>query len=847
MDDAFKLNELKSLILQKLHIRAITPGDCRRISIEISKTLNKNVSETTIKRLFGFAMARHNFSRFTLTTLFEYVDQVHLLENVPNDVFHTAKRSPREDLHLAASDLTTYTLQGIRNRSGLPYEMTISRKFAEHDFLEFLKNEQRFTVFIAHPGYGKTTLLSHLVEDLFYSGNPATKNSTVLFTTLDSLITEDGPFNLENDLKEQLGIPARENLVRYIEENYNDEDEKFVLVLDGFAEVILNREIKNQLFDGIINFICALEQSKSIKLVMSMRCTTWIRFYERMRHSAWLRSAWFQGNYFNLNDLSNVPPLTNKEVDQIIAKMNLPDLKEINPKLKAQLKFPFHIQLYYQLKEEDPNFNYYSNVTTYELISRFIQEKIYRSNYYTEKILFLKKIIKFTNYGKDGNAVAKDKLITELAPFKNAYTDLLAEGILMEERRFENFHPMEYVRFVHPNIFEYFLFIEILENFNLHINAAVFQHIKVEYDCNPARFILLQWAVRFLVKRGELNTLSFIFNLGLDNYEKNYLLLFIAENLKHRSNSHSDTLRLIKETDLHNTIIKELISFDFIDSCYKEAVSVLIDITDNDEHALIYHSILAIPDILSLDKMAILNRIRNLARYKHLSANWIIDPVDATNLVYEKILNGSVNSQDALTRILRIDAAANTHGLKKKTPDTNEAISYLFAFVINLFHGKQQFVPSIIQSIEHLHPHLFHQRSPFSIYLFNVLGIAKSRITPDAKTDQIERIMRHVYQHKYRYSLTKYAESLYLMLQAEQSRNRMEYSRAIELTEECIFIFKRNQLYANCLLSYNLLISIYAELKDHTKVDECKYERLCFMEEHDISRHLFALPKEVYS
>ena len=131
-----RLNELKGLILSKLGIRFITPADCKRISIEISKHLNKNVSETTIKRLYGFAVVKHNFSTFTLTTLAEYVD----MAGVPNDKIALPIEIPDEwtTLKEKTDIITQFTLKTIRNRSGIPYEMTISRKFAEHDFNDFL-------------------------------------------------------------------------------------------------------------------------------------------------------------------------------------------------------------------------------------------------------------------------------------------------------------------------------------------------------------------------------------------------------------------------------------------------------------------------------------------------------------------------------------------------------------------------------------------------------------------------------------------------------------------------------------------------------------------------------------
>ncbi|MCD0486659.1 hypothetical protein LPB86_00345 [Pedobacter sp. MC2016-14] len=844
-DEIFKINELKSLILSKLDIRAITPGDCKRISIEITKTLNKTVSETTIKRLFGFAVAKHNFSRFTLTTLFEYVDQVHLMEPVTAE-YNKALivNTPRKEIHTAATKITEYTLKGIRNRSGLPYDLTIGRKFAEHDFQFFYNSNFRFTSFIAQPGYGKTTLLSHLVESTFLADDSPYKNSTVFFSNIYNLITEDRPFNLEERLKEQLGIPAKENMLQYVDLYYKPAGAKLIIILDGFGEVILKREIKEQIFDSIINFICALEDTENIKVVMSMRCTTWIRFYERMRHSSYLKSVWFRGNYFNMNDVSNVPPLTAKEVDQIVSRMPILDGKEINQKLKAQLKFPFHIQLYYQLNEEDPNFNYYTNLSFYELISRFIQEKIYRSNYYTEKILFLKKIILLTAYGDKGSSVLKSELINELSAFTNAYMELLADGILMEEKRFENAHPQEVVRFVHPHIFEYFLFIEILEKFNLNIGTSVFDYIKKEYANNQVYFIILQWAIRFLIKIGDFKMLTSVFTLGLNTYEKNYLMLFTAENLKYRINTHSDTYELIKEHRLHESIIKELTSFDLIDNCYKEAIAALLEIADTDESALVYQSILAIPDILSLNRDKILERIEQLAKYRTLSKDWIVDPFVAIEVIYQKITDTSITANEAASNIIHLKGLDLSPVIPLKTKD---AISYILALAVNLFYGTQQKAVKIIETMGARHPQIFCGRSPFTVYMLNILGTALSRTQPGKKADQIERILCSILKNKTAATMTKYSETLFSIYKAEQSRNRQEYAKAVSYAEDVIDILKKYELNLNCLKVYNLIISIYTQANDVVKANEYKYERLCFLEDKGIPVQLFPIAKEILS
>lgn len=73
MSNTLILHELKRLILAKADIRVISPSDCGIISLAVQKELKKNISETTIKRLFGFAIHTHEFSRFTINTLAEYV------------------------------------------------------------------------------------------------------------------------------------------------------------------------------------------------------------------------------------------------------------------------------------------------------------------------------------------------------------------------------------------------------------------------------------------------------------------------------------------------------------------------------------------------------------------------------------------------------------------------------------------------------------------------------------------------------------------------------------------------------------------------------------------------------
>lgn len=837
MEEISALNEVKSLILLKTGIRTITPADCKRISIEISKTLNKNVSETTIKRLYGFAVVKHNFSKFTLTTLSEYVNKEEL-DNWGVPVSASLPESPPDwtDIRNNAKRITDFSLKGIRNRSGIPYEMTISRKFAEHDLDDFFKSNYSFTCFISQPGYGRTILLSHLVEKFFNQESSSYQDSTAMFIMANSFFNKEHvSLNFEEQLKMQLGIPHKESLLEHVQENYATTGKKFVVFLDGFSELIIKKDLKKELFESIINFICSIENIDCIKLVMSMRSTTWMRFYDCIRHSAFLKSKWFPGNYFNQNEVSNVPPLTGKEVDLIICKINHTDVYELNPKLKSQLKFPLYIQLYYQLREEDPYFNYSTSITFHELISRFIQEKIYRSNYYTEKILFLKKIIQLTDFGKKMDNVPKDLLISELSAFKNAYMELLSEGILVEEKSQTDYQPKEYVRFIYPHIFEYFLFIELLEKFHLQVDWAFFQYIQNSYESNNVRFHLLQWTIRFIVRIGDFRSLAHIFDLHLNYFERNYLILFIAENLRFRCRYSPDTIRLLTDHKLHDIIIKQLINFDFVDSCYKEAVTVLADVADTDENRMIYQSILAIFDIMSLDQEKLGIRLNKMSAMN--VQDWLINPYEAASLIYMKLSNKPAEAHQIEKDL------GNQHYpfLETKAAlDTKQGISYMLILLLNAFYGNDEGSIKIIAAISKLHPRVFSKRSAFTIFMMNLYGFACSKINPGKKTDQIERILVEIHNNKARFKLTEYSESVLRMMQTNQLRRRGDYVQAYEYANECIQIFKRNDLNLNCIMMYDIIIEIFKDLKDPLKVNEYKYEKLCFMEERKIPHKLLA-------
>ena len=117
---------------------------------------------------------------------------------------------------------------------------------------------------------------------------------------------------------------------------------------------------------------------------------------------------------------------------------------------------------------------------------------------------------------------------------------------------------------------------------------------------------------------------------------------------------------------------------------------------------------------------------------------------------------------------------------------------------------------------------------------------ASARINPGKKTDQMENILVKLYDDG-RINQTLYAQSVLLSFKAEQSKNRKEYSLALQYAEECLLIYKRNEVALNELFIYNLIIDIYTQLGDKVKIEEYTYKKTYLLERKGITVPIFTL------
>lgn len=528
------LDKLRSQILLKAGIEIISPSDCQQIAISINKTINKSISKTTIKRLFGFAIAKNNFSKFTINALLEYaeIDDPIIIESASTYI----KKYNADDwkqIYLKAQTISKTTLKTVIKSSTIPYTYTVNRSFAEIDFTNFYSSSSSFAAFIGQPGSGKTILLSHLVQNCFLNAKGKYHTDVILYLAASNILNyAEKRTDLSIEIKQKLGIPGEKRLINAANEHFKQTGHRIIIIIDSFDELFATNTEKNIVFNELIAFLYELEESQAIKLVLGMRSYVWSRFYQLFRNSHYLKNKFHLGNHYEKRDITNIPPLEEKEIDLVLKRIHNQEPKELNPKLRAQFKQPFFFKFYNDIKDYYPQEFYHSDLIFNEIYLRYIELHLYQSEHAAQKLMLCAKLIEWSEHNFNDFEIDKKLLLKDFSVHKQAYMKLLAKGIIIEHKQLTNNSFKETFGFADKHLYIFFLFKYLQETFLNRTKDLLFKHI-LNYP-KPLVLTLLKWFVFIAIKHNEPNLPNMILKLKLTPDDHRYFSDFINENIKYR-------------------------------------------------------------------------------------------------------------------------------------------------------------------------------------------------------------------------------------------------------------------------------------------------------------------------
>ncbi|MGI4803129.1 MAG: hypothetical protein ACRYFL_00045 [Janthinobacterium lividum] len=406
---------LKDCVLATAGIKQLIPSECQKLSTFIFTSTKKTVSETTLKRIYGFAVSKFKPSPFTLQALAEYCgydgwESFCKQEDSAENTF--TEKCTWQGMCKHANITTQVTLQSLTKRSGIPFNLTIKRKFMNEHMNAFLQSGQTATIFTAQAGYGKTTGLCHVVEDLLSANTSSTydQNVVLFFSTHTINGIDSNKMNLGDWFLSFLGFPSVKSMIDLFEENESTKT-NFYLIIDGFDEFRFKQDQYLTFFNQLIDIISNYSKYSWFKIVLSMRSSTWLNSKYMIEEIPLLSEKWFSGFMLDENQTTNVLPFDTNEILTLSHNINPQNNSNDLPSIEIiqKLSYPLFFQLLYQNNTENFTIAETDYLSFYQVISSFAYSKIYQGKNSMEKILLLKALMEAFDFKNNLFAISKIK------------------------------------------------------------------------------------------------------------------------------------------------------------------------------------------------------------------------------------------------------------------------------------------------------------------------------------------------------------------------------------------------------------------------------------------------------
>ncbi|ATL46401.1 hypothetical protein COR50_03990 [Chitinophaga caeni] len=819
---------LQNEVLRQFGVDNITPGLCKPLSTAILGRTTKIVSETTLKRFFGFAAAQHSFSRYTLNTLSHYCGYKDWDEFQSKNVAATIKTSIAPsptiegctskwmELKAKANAVSQYTIQTLKNRSGIPFNYTVVRQETIQHIERFLNSDYPATVFIAPPGWGKSISLVHAVEHCWFNQNAAHTEDICWFINAHaagSLMMKG--FSLANWLDNQLNLGPGENLREYFSNNPQARSGKLVLIIDGFDELNLGSDKTKMLYSKLEDFVYSNDEHPWVKVILSVRSSTWSELFQRSQHYANFRKFWFMGRKMDEETNINIPLLSKEEMKSVLNHYHFDAQKveQLSDLFLQKLIHPYYLQLFCQLNEEHGDGFFDERLSLFEIASKFIQNRVFQSNKNTFKIAIIDKLLQLLDYGRNGLYADKALLLNKNTDLFPAYKELVTDNILVEENLSQEIMFNVKVRFTHNFMLEYFVAMHFYQNYGEHVREDMLNHILSYFPPSSFRISVLNWLVRCCINKQQYECIHAILKLPLTTNERSQILEYIVlhHNQEDRKPVALEEVFPIGFFKKHP--ISGFVNDDFVQYRKKKILDTFLGLAESTEDKLKIRSNLFVMALMQLDAESCefeLTNIRKLTADDEALTAMSIQPYEIFLFIYEYLKFGEVN-EDIKEKIYDCKWLWLIGGQKIGVAEEIVCKAMCFAF---LLMGDYQQLLNFTQRLFERYPQMLYSKGDvFRLTLLCWEAQAHLRVgnTKEGKRihEHIDRVLKLNLADQFS---TKHVQTLQKIIGAEICYQNGDYNRAIKLAESAMEMAQKLDFKLFALINYTILNKVYQDL-----------------------------------
>ena len=670
--------KLKTKLILKSGFERLLPSECKALSDRIFEKTNKRISETTLKRVYGFAHSKFNPSLFTIDAMAQYCDYrgwadfCEKQEDLPRKStsslsWNTVKQN--------ANKITHYTLQALKNRSGIPYNYTIKRSFINDQFNVFLQTDYTATALIAPSGYGKTIALCHWIDEQLELNVKAVNNDIILFFSSNALVnnTVSGR-NLNDWLISLLGYDGEGDIIALLNEDKKKEG-NFYLVIDNFDEYLFKSDQFQLLINEIADIISLYRSQPWFKIILTMRSATWINNKHLIIAD---HTNWFPGFISNINRAINVPLLDMGEINELCSKISPENDHVISVEVAEFLNNPLYFQFYYQSNSDNFSIKKIDQLSIHELISSYILNKIYLGPHSSEKLLLIYGLINDMDFTREVYTINKLKVYSLIKRYHHAYHDLLSLGYLRELNTSNDLKFDNHIEFGNSNFLDYAIAQVFLFNNDYVFDERVIRTLNELFVNNSHKLPVLKWCIMYAIKNGQHENLKFIGEISLSVTEKSDLLLFITGLFEKEILSETNIVEKQFTQDCIKNLYDYFLGIEFISADYERALQTILKLKLSNSKKIMVYSCLAMIAVTQLD----LDKLENhLSKIKAFSPDdfetFPISPLNCLETIYNYLKYGIIK-KEALTELTKFCFNPPAFGAAVINNSTNDVL-YLLA------------------------------------------------------------------------------------------------------------------------------------------------------------------------
>lgn len=427
------LQFLKASVIKNFNSRQIQPGDCYELSNAIKKKTDKSISETTLKRFFGFTNCVHKPSIYTLTALSNFSDYISWEEFMKSVDALDINKSPLKDWHsirLTTSKSTFFNSHVIKRKARIGTDNIIYRYWTDSFFKEFENSNYNKAIIFGPASSGKSLAVSQWAETQINKK----KNDIILYLDKLSLIQSAiYGYHPHIWLAKVLNLQNEVEIEEFLKKHQGNPNGNIHLIIDGFNRITGSDTLFFSIIENLFDIIDHYSTFPTLYFTLIMRTDVYLKVQTHFGKNWSLQKIFASKSNRGIRHEFQSTELTEffikQKLDHFIPElMSKPDTD--------LLKFPYRTQLFIQYNNQENLIDFHTEGVKYHLIHDQFHEIIdevllSKDNKVLAYSFFKMAHLGFIRSGKNKNY----QKFQDIKPrFLNCLYELIGNGILVPQQ-----------------------------------------------------------------------------------------------------------------------------------------------------------------------------------------------------------------------------------------------------------------------------------------------------------------------------------------------------------------------------------------------------------------------------